>query len=114
MTARETSLAGLKLLLVEDNRDVADLTALSLGAAGVEVACAYNGADAIEQGTSGGFDAAIIDLGLPDMDGRRVAEDLRAAETGVRLIALSGFDYESDDRIGELFDAYLQKPVGAA
>ena len=114
MPANETSLAGLKLLLVEDNRDVADLTALSLGAAGAEVSCAYNGSDAIEQGDGNRFDAVIIDLGLPDMDGRAVAERLREVECGARLIALSGFDFASDDRIGTLFDAYLQKPVGAA
>ena len=114
MPVNETSLEGLKLLLVEDNRDVADLMALSLGATGADVVCAFNGAEAIAQAVDGGFHAVIIDLGLPDMDGRSVAAELRAGGTDARLIALSGFDYDSDDRIGELFDAYLQKPVGAA
>ncbi|MEM9302780.1 MAG: response regulator [Pseudomonadota bacterium] len=113
MTDNAASLAGLSLLLVEDNRDIADLTALSLGVLGAEVVCAYNGKQALSQADTRAFDALVIDLGLPDMDGRVVAKTLRGRDYGARLIGLSGFDLDLDEEDQRLFDAYLQKPCGA-
>jgi CheY-like chemotaxis protein len=102
---------------VDDNRDAAEMLAELLRAAGHEVVVAFDGPSALD--TLGGFlpDIALLDIGLPVMDGYDLARKLKAALPAMpRLIAISGYGQEHDHRRSQEagFDAHLVKPVHAA
>jgi PAS domain S-box-containing protein len=106
-----------RVLLVDDNRDAAEMLAELLRTAGHEVMVAFDGPSAL--GTAGGFrpDIALLDIGLPVMDGYDLARKLKAALPATpRLIAISGYGQEHDHRRSQEagFDAHLVKPVQAA
>ncbi len=114
MPSSDARLAGMRLLLVEDNRDVAEMTAFALETYGAEVLCAFDGAQALAHVEAGPVDCAVLDLGLPDMRGVELAERLRAGNAAGRIVALSGFESADDDADQQPFDVYLQKPVSAS
>ena len=101
------------MLVVDDNEDAAGLLAMALRDAGYRVEVAFDGAQALE--LLGGFapQLAVLDIGLPVMDGYELAGRLRERVQGVRLIALTGYgqqhDRERSLRAG--FDLHLVKPV---
>ena len=106
---------GLRVLLIEDNRDTALSLKMVLEMFGHEVATAYSGRAGVE--TARGFhpDTVLCDLGLPEMDGYEVARVLRAdpATAGARLIAVSGYGQEEDRQRSRAagFDAHIVKPA---
>ena len=103
-----------RVLVTDDNRDAADLLGEFLRAAGHEAQIAYDGAGALAMIASGFQpDFAILDLGLPGMDGYELAARLRAALPGAVLIALSGYT-EPTARAKSLaagFTHHLAKPA---
>ncbi len=106
---------GIRVLVADDNRDSADSMAAILGLLGFEAVVAYDGAEALRVAASARPHVAILDLGMPRLDGLEVAKRLRADE-GSRdmvLIALSGWDRDDDRRrTNEAgFDHHLVKPV---
>ncbi|HEY5946094.1 MAG TPA: GAF domain-containing protein [Kofleriaceae bacterium] len=111
---------GLKrrVLLVDDNRDAAEMLAELLRAAGHEVVVAFDGPSAL--GTLPAFtpDVALLDIGLPVMDGYDLARKLRDALPSAvpRLVAITGYGQEHDHLRSRQagFDAHLVKPVQAA
>lgn len=102
-----------RVLIVDDNRDAAESLALLLQCHGHEVQVAYTGEEALA--TAAGFraDLVLLDIGLPVMNGYEVARRLRAAGTGARLVALTGYGQPEDlTRAREAgFDAHMVKPV---
>jgi PAS domain S-box-containing protein len=105
---------GLRILLVDDNVDAADVLAEVLRGAGHEVAVAYDGPQAL--GVARGFapNAALLDIGLPVLDGYELAERLRELLPGpLRLIAVTGYGQDADKRKSRAagFDAHLVKPI---
>ncbi len=106
---------GLRVLVVDDNKDAAESTGLLLGLSGFEVQLAYDGAAALN--TASGFcpDAVLLDIGLPVMDGYEVARRLRAQSWGkqMALIAASGYGQEEDQQRSKEagFDTHLTKPL---
>jgi PAS domain S-box-containing protein len=104
-----------RVLVVDDNRDAAESLALVLGFAGYEVLTAFNGIDALAQGTSERPQAALIDIGMPGMSGHEVARRIRLEAWGKHavLIALTGWGQDSDKQlaIAAGFDAHMTKPV---
>jgi CheY-like chemotaxis protein/anti-sigma regulatory factor (Ser/Thr protein kinase) len=103
-----------RVLVVDDNADAADLLAELLTAAGHEVVVAYDGEQAIERNAEKPCDVAILDLGLPGIDGFEVAERLRArGDGGPTLVALSGYGLENDRRMTARagFVRHFVKPV---
>ncbi|HEX7383577.1 MAG TPA: ATP-binding protein [Burkholderiaceae bacterium] len=106
---------GRRVLVVDDNRDAADSLALLLEHLGAEVQVAHDGAAALAAFERRPADAALLDLGMPGMDGLEVARRLRALPGGerVRLIALTGWGQAADRaRTHEAgFDEHLVKPV---
>jgi PAS domain S-box-containing protein len=107
------SARGKRVLVVDDNTDAADLLAEALRQAGHEVAVSYDGPRALEAATSFRPHAAILDIGLPVMDGYELARRLRAQADGICLVALTGYGQESD-RLRALqagFDAHMVKPI---
>lgn len=105
----------LRVLVVDDNEDIADLMFVALGAAGYDVTLARDGEAALEAAASVRPDAVVLDLGLPGLDGFEVARRLRAdpAHSGALLIALSGYGQASDRQRSEEagVDLHLVKPV---
>ena len=105
----------LRILVVDDNEAAANATARLLELRGHTIAVARSGHEAIEKEHEFHPDVAIIDIGLPDIDGYEVARTLRAREdSSCYLIALTGYGQEEDKeaalRAG--FDRHLTKPVG--
>jgi len=100
-----------RLLLVEDDARLADMLCEYLGQAGFRLAHAASGAAALEKVADGGYDAIILDLMLPDMDGLDVCRQVRArSDTPVLMLTGRG---EPVDRIVGLelgADDYLPKP----
>ena len=98
----------IRILLVDDNHDAARSTELVLREAGHDIIVAHDGLTAIAQAMEHRPDIAILDVGLPRLDGYGVARELRG-RTAMALVALTGYAPEKSS--GVLFDAYLVKPV---
>jgi CheY-like chemotaxis protein len=106
---------GLRILVVDDNRDAANSFAALLKIDGHQVEVAYSGTAALRAAQSWQPDAVLLDLGLPGMDGYEVARQLRRDPelANVRLIAISGYGQEADRQRSKAagFDEHLVKPV---
>ncbi len=105
----------MRLLVVEDDTDLATALAAGLGRAGYAVDVANTGADALEKATSTAYDLMVLDVNLPDTDGFAVCRRVRrgAAPRVLMLTARSGLP----DRIRGLdegADDYLVKPFALA
>ena len=106
--------SGVRVLIVEDNRDAAESFGLLLRLAGHEVQVAHDGLQALRVFDEFAPQVAFIDQGLPGIDGFEVARRLRKnGDAGARLIALSGYGRDEDKaRAREAgFDDHLTKPV---
>jgi two-component system, sensor histidine kinase len=105
----------LDILLVDDNEDSCEMYEIALGRAGHTTHSAHNGQDGLELALTRAFDVAIVDIGLPVMDGYEVARRMRVS-LGDRcpyLIALTGYGRPEDRAraLGAGFDEHLVKPV---
>ena len=106
---------GKRILVVDDNDDAREMLAEILRDLGHHVEVAHDGPTALRRLTAFPAEVAILDLGLPVMDGfelaQRVSEQQAAARP--RLIALTGYGQERDIAHGRAvgFDAHLVKPV---
>jgi CheY-like chemotaxis protein len=113
--ARPAGTATRRILVVDDNDDAREMLRVLLSMSGHEVIEARNGRDGIELAEAHGPDVALVDIGLPDLDGYEVARRLRAAPGGRRmgLIAITGYGQPEDQRRAYEagFDAHLTKPV---
>ena len=112
---RRPAARAYRVLVVDDNEDALVLLGEALAAAGHEVRTASGPAGALELARQWRPEIAILDIGLPDMDGYELAARLRAELGGSapRLFALTGYGQHSDRvRIREAgFDAHFVKPV---
>ncbi len=106
---------GLDVLLVDDNVDAADMLAESLRALGHHVRVAHDGVHALTIATDYVPDIALLDLGLPVIDGYEVAARLRLQPgwESVRTVALTGYGLQNDrERTRHAgFDGHLVKPI---
>lgn len=102
-----------RLLVVDDNMDAATLLAELLGAHGHDVRVAYSGPEALDVVHAFCPDAAVLDIGLPVMDGYELARQLRDRLPGVKLVALTGYGQANDRERSRAagFHAHLVKPV---
>ena len=109
-----TTLDGV-ILVVDDNRDAADSLAELLRSLGATVFVAYGGEEALRLASSNRFDIAVLDIGMPGMDGCDLARHLRAEPGGAQmmLIALTGWGQQGyKERIAAAgFDYHLLKPL---
>ena len=105
----------LKLLVVDDNVDAADLLAMFLESSGHEVVVRYSSTDALEKAAVEKYDVFLLDIGLPDMDGNQLARRLRASSQSAHatLIAVTGYgqEYDKESSIAAGFDYYFVKPA---
>lgn len=102
-----------RVLLVDDHVDSCELYHEYLSVEGHDVRVVHDGRSAIELLASERFDVAVIDIGLPGMDGYEVARRLRGGALPLPfLVAMSGYapPDQSEER-GRLYDLHLLKPV---
>ncbi|WP_292043742.1 response regulator [Massilia sp. UBA6681] len=104
------------VLLIEDNEDGREMMATMLAAHGFPVDTAADGLQGVAAALAGRPAAALVDIGLPGIDGYEVARRLRGdpATSHIRLIALTGYGLAEDKRrvMEAGFDQHLVKPVG--
>jgi CheY-like chemotaxis protein len=107
--------APKRILVVDDNEDAASMLASGLSAYGHDVRTAPDGPSALLLVDGWRPEVAVLDLGLPVMDGYELARRLAARfeEAGARLIAVSGYGQEQDRRQSAEagFAAHIVKPV---
>jgi CheY-like chemotaxis protein len=106
---------ALRVLVVEDNLDVARSIERLLRVSGYTVHVVHDGASAMKEALKFAPDAVLLDIGLPDVDGLKLAKWIRQepALRNVLLVALTGYGLESDkERVQEAgIDHHLVKPV---
>jgi PAS domain S-box-containing protein len=102
-----------KVLVVDDNVDAAQSMEMMLTMDGCEVAVAYDGEEGAKVFDIFQPEIAILDIGLPKMDGYEVARQIRAKSSDVILIAVTGYGQPSDIAQSKEagFDLHLVKPV---
>lgn len=104
---------GTSMLVCDDNEGAAQALGTLLEHNGHTVALAYSGAEAIARAQEAGPRVALLDIGLPDMDGYALARRLRQEHPAIVLVALTGYG-QSEDRQKSKdagFDEHLVKPV---
>lgn len=97
-------MSEIKILVVDDDKNICDLIGLYLKKEGFEVSFAYDGEEAIEKFKSDAPDLMILDIMLPKIDGIRVCREIRA-ESNIPIIMLTAK--------GETFDKVLGLEMGA-
>ena len=104
-----------RVLIVDDNEDALELLGEALELRGCAVKRAPDGAAALRLAEAEVFDVALLDIGLPVMDGYELAARLRELPSarGTRLVAITGYGQENDRRraFAAGFDEHLVKPV---
>ena len=106
----------MRILVAEDDQVIADFVSQGLREAGYAVDVAATGTDALKKALEGGYDAAVMDVMLPELDGLSVIEQLRARKQHVPVLILSA-RHTVDDRVKGLQaggDDYLTKPFAFA
>lgn len=112
-TAAMATSTPARVLVVDDNEDAAELLATAIEAMGHETRVAHDGATALEAAAAFQPQVAILDIGLPGMDGHELARRLRARGSLPRLIALTGYGQERDKQESSNagFEQHIVKPV---
>ncbi len=101
-----------KILIIEDDKDIAQLVALHLGDGGYEVKTSYDGAEGLNLALSKSFDLIILDLLLPGADGVEICRRVRAESPSLPILMLTSRSSELDRVLGLEMgaDDYLTKP----
>lgn len=101
------------ILIVEDGDDSRDALRILLELSGHRVSVAASGEEGVKAAVSSRPDLALIDIGLPDIDGYEAARRIRTEASGVRLIAMTGFGGPRDRQqaLDAGFDAHVTKPI---
>ena len=102
----------MRLLIVEDERRLAQSLAKGLTAEGFAVDVAYDGTDGLHLATESDYDLIVLDIMLPGMNGYRVCSALRAAgdETPVLMLTAKDGEYDEAEGLDTGADDYLTKP----
>jgi CheY-like chemotaxis protein len=103
------------VLVVDDNEDVAESTAVLLRLWGHEVQTVHDGPSALKAAHDFHPEMVLLDIGLPEMTGHEVARRLRSEPefTSVVLVAMTGYGQEDDKRQSQEagFNVHLTKPL---
>jgi CheY-like chemotaxis protein len=108
------SLGGIRVAVIDDNRDAADIMGMLIEEQGGSVRVAYDGTSGIAAAREFRPDVLLLDIGMPDMDGYEVCRRLRVElGTELRIIALTGWGQDQDKRSAfqSGCDAHLTKPA---
>ena len=106
---------GLRVMVVDDNVDAAQMLAALLEVQGHAVCVEYDAMGALERARRERPEVLLLDIGLPDLDGYELARRLRAQpeSADATLVALTGYGQSQDRKEAEQagFDHYLVKPA---
>ena len=104
-----------RVLVADDNQDSADSLSLLLTLKGYEVWTAHDGLEAVKAATTHQPDVALLDIGMPKLNGYEVARHIRGQPWGKRmlLVAITGWGQDADKQRAQDagFDHHLTKPV---
>jgi two-component system, OmpR family, response regulator len=102
----------VRLLLVEDERPLAELVRRGLAREGHSVELRFDGPSGLDAAAAGGFDVLILDIMLPGLSGYRIVQQLRAAGVWTPVLMLTAKDgeYDEADAFDLGADDYLTKP----
>jgi two-component system, OmpR family, response regulator len=102
----------VKLLLVEDDRKIADAVKRGLEAEGFTVEVAFDGTDGLWLATEGSYDLIVLDIMLPGRNGFQICADLRAVDNWTPILMLTAKDGDLDEAeaLDSGADDYLTKP----
>jgi CheY-like chemotaxis protein len=107
--------APRRILIADDNQDVAETMKMLLAEAGHEVHVAHTGTEALQIAKRVRPEVALLDIGMPDMSGYDVAQSIRHEAWGrdIILIAVTGWGQHSDKQqaLAAGFNQHLTKPV---
>jgi CheY-like chemotaxis protein len=108
-----TPAAHARVLIVDDNADSADSLALVARSWGHDVAVARDGPSALALAAKFQPERALVDIGLPGMDGYELGRRLRAAHRHLYLVAMTGYGRAEDRKTAHAagFDLHLVKPA---
>ena len=102
----------MRLLIIEDEKDICDTVAKSLYNAGYEVDTCYDGNDALDYLLTENYDLVVLDLNLPGKDGMEILQELRQTNEETKVLILSARSQIADKVAG--LDAgandYMEKP----
>jgi signal transduction histidine kinase/ActR/RegA family two-component response regulator len=105
----------LRILVVEDNPDASEALSMLLEVLGHSPTIVSEGTGAVKAAGEGHFDLALIDIGLPEIDGYEVARRIRSLPVACKMtmVALTGYGQDSDKKraLAAGFDEHLTKPV---
>lgn len=113
----EDSLAGVRVLLVDDEEDAREVGQVALSRLGAKVSVAASAAEALERLGRERFDLLVSDIGMPDMDGRSLIRAVRQLPGGsadeLPAVALTAFAMVADRQAGLAagFQGYVAKPI---
>jgi PAS domain S-box-containing protein len=113
--AIEVTPVAHRVLIADDNRDAADSLAMLLRLEGHEVAVVHSGGEAVAAFDTLVPDVALLDIGMPELDGYHVARHMRQHASGrdILLVAVTGWGQESDRAraLAAGFDYHFTKPI---
>ncbi len=87
-------MSQFNILIIDDNHDLADGLGVFFKDEGYQVTIAYNGADGIRAIEAGQFDAAFIDVKLPDVNGLELYQNIHKKDPSCRAIVMTGYRVE--------------------
>jgi PAS domain S-box-containing protein len=107
--------ASRRVLIADDNRDAAESLAMLLRIEGHDVTVVHDGREALAAFNSHPAEFALLDIGMPELDGYDVARQIRETELGgtVTLIAVTGWGQENDRAraLAAGFNHHFTKPI---
>jgi len=112
-TAAARRAVAQRILLIEDNADARESLRMVLENVGHDLLEAADGESGVERAISLRPRLALVDIGLPGIDGCEVAKRIRSVDPSIRLVALTGYGRDEDLAASRAagFDAHLVKPV---
>lgn len=113
--ARDAVEAPRRLLIVEDNEDTSHVLRMWLETGGYEIVTVGDGWDGVQSALHNRFDAILMDMSLPTMDGMSALRLIRAHDElcGVPVVAITAYDaaYPRAEAMESMCDEYLVKPL---
>ncbi len=103
---------AMRILMIEDEVPLAEAVARGLRREGFDVECVHDGIGGLERAREGGYDAIILDILLPKMNGYKVCETLRGEGVWTPILMLTAKDgeYDEAEALDTGADDFLSKP----
>ena len=101
--------APAKILLADDEPEVAEVIELMLRRCGYQVTVVYSGQEALDAFAVGDYDLVITDMYMPDLSGREVAKRVKGSMTGVPVLLITGWALQVDPSELDI-DGLIAKP----